>query len=153
MSENLVVKDVMEKEVQTIDLNKNVAAAAKQMSAMGCGCVVVVENENAVGIVTERDIVNKVVADGLQAEKVVVRDIMSTPLVTINPEARITDAAKLMSAYEIRRVVVTERNGALAGIVTAGDLARTLAKEMKYEDPTLNALARLKGSPTGGPYE
>ena len=153
MPEELKVKDVMESNVQTIDLNKNVAEAAKQMLAKGSGSVVVVQQDNAVGILTERDIVTKVVADGLEPSKVIVRDIMSTPLVTVRPEAGITEAAKLMSEYQIRRLVVTDQSGSLAGIVTAGDLARTLAKEMKYEDPTLNALARLKRSPTGGPYE
>ncbi len=153
MSEELKVKDVMENNVQTIDLNKNAAEAAKQMSAKDSDSVVVIEENNAVGIITERDIVTKVVADGLEPSRVIVRDIMSTPLVTIKPEAGIIEAAKLMSQYQIRRIVVTTQSGSLAGIVTAEDLARTLAREMKYEDPTLNALARLKGSPTGGPYE
>jgi malate dehydrogenase (oxaloacetate-decarboxylating) len=153
MSEGLKVRDIMKKKVQTIDLNKNVAEAAKLMAARRIGSVVVIEGGHTVGIITERDVVTKIVADGLEPRKVIIRDVMSTPLVTIKPEAGITEAAKLMSEYQIRRIVVTDQNGAVEGIVTAADLARTLAKEMKYEDPTLNALARLKGSPTGGPYE
>lgn len=150
MSTEELVKDIMEKKVQTVDLNTNVKRSADVMAKKGCGCVVVVQEKIAVGIVTERDLVSKVIADGLDPAKVLVRDIMSTPLITIHPEAKLTEAANLMSEYKIRRVVVTGEDGSLAGIVTAGDLARTLAESKKYSDVTLNAIARMK---SGGPYQ
>ncbi len=150
MSTEELVKDIMETKVQTVDLNANVKKSADVMAKKGLGCLVVVQESVAVGIVTERDLVSKVIADGLDPKKVLVRDIMSTPLITIQPNAKISEAAKLMNEYKIRRVVVTGVDGSLAGIVTGGDLARTLAEREKYSDVTLNAIARLK---SGGPYQ
>jgi len=150
MSTEELVKDVMEENVQTVDLNVNAKKSADVMAKKGVGCVVVVQNEVAVGIVTERDLVSKVVSDGLDPKKVLVRDIMSTPLITIQPSAKLIEAAKLMNEYKIRRVVVTSSDGSLAGIVTAGDLAKALAERKNYSDATLNAIARA--SPVGGPY-
>jgi len=153
MSTEELVKDIMEKKVQRVGLDTNVKKSAEVMSKKGCGCVVVVQGETAVGIVTERDLVLKVIADGLDPAKVLVRDIMSTPLVTIRPDARITEAASLMNEYKIRRIVVTGEGGALSGIITAGDLAMTLAKREKFSDVTLNAIARAKEMSAAGPYQ
>ncbi len=141
----------MEENVQTIDLNANVKKGAAVMAKKGIGSLVVVQEGRAVGIVTERDLVSKIIADGLDPAKVLVRDIMSTPLITIQPDAKIAEAARLMNEYKIRRVVVTAADGSLAGIVTASDLARVLAERKDYSDMTLNAIARV--SPEKGPYQ
>ncbi len=141
----------MEENVQTIDLNANVKKGAAVMAKKGIGSLVVVQEGRAVGIVTERDLVSKIIADGLDPAKVLVRDIMSTPLITIQPDAKIAEAARLMNEYKIRRVVVTAADGSLAGIVTASDLARVLAERKEYSDMTLNAIARV--SPEKGPYQ
>ena len=151
MSPEELVKDVMEENVQTIDLNANVKKGAAVMAKKGIGSLVVVQEGRAVGIVTERDLVSKIIADGLDPAKVLVRDIMSTPLITIQPDAKIAEAARLMNEYKIRRVVVTAADGSLAGIVTASDLARVLAERKEYSDTTLNAIARV--SPEKGPYQ
>ncbi len=151
MSTAELVKDIMEEEVQTIDLNTNAKKGAAVMAKKGVGSLVVVDGGRAVGIVTERDLVQKVIADGLDPGKVLVRDIMSTPLVTIQPEAKMSEAAKLMNEYKIRRVVVTRTDGSLAGIVTTGDLAKALAERKEYSDVTLNAIAKI--SPAGLPYQ
>ena len=127
----------MEENVQTIDLNANVKKGAAVMAKKGIGSLVVVQEGRAVGIVTERDLVSKIIADGLDPAKVLVRDIMSTPLITIQPDAKIAEAARLMNEYKIRRVVVTAADGSLAGIVTASDLARVLAERKDYSDMTL----------------
>jgi len=141
----------MEENVQTIDLNANVKKGAAVMAKKGIGSLVVVQEGRAVGIVTERDLVSKIIADGLDPAKVLVRDIMSTPLITIQPDAKIAEAARLMNEYKIRRVVVTAADGSLAGIVTASDLARVLAERKDYSDTTLNAIARA--SADKGPYQ
>ena len=64
-----------------------------------------------------------------------------------------TDAAELMAEYGIRRIVVINKDGGLAGIVTSADLARVVAKKHGYEEAALNAIARFKEGPTGGPYQ
>src|SRR5713226_7632143 len=151
MTPEELVKDVMEENVQTVDLDTNVKKSAGVMAKRGIGSLVVVQGGKAVGIVTERDLVSKVIADGLDPAKVLVRDIMSTPLITIRPDAKLAESARLMSEYKIRRVVVTAADGSLAGIVTASDLARVLAERNDYSDTTLNAIARA--STDKGPYQ
>ncbi len=151
MAPEELVKDIMEEKVQTVDLNASAKNSAAVMAKKGIGSLVVVQGGTAVGIVTEKDLVSKVIADGLDPAKVLVRDIMSTPLITIQPDAKITEAARLMIEYKIKRVVVTGADGSLAGIVTSGDLARALAERKDYSDMTLNAIARA--SPAGGPYQ
>ncbi len=145
------VKDIMEEKVQTIDLNTNAKKGAGVMAKKGIGSLVVVDGGRAVGIVTESDLVSKIIADGLDPAKVLVRDIMSTPLITIQPHAKMTDAAKLMHEYKIRRVVVVNEDGSLAGIITTGHLANALAEKKDYSDVTLNAIAKM--NPAGLPYQ
>jgi CBS domain-containing protein len=147
------VGELMEKKVVSVDLNSNARECAKAMAKRKVGCSVVVRGGTAVGIVTERDLVAKVIADALDPAKVLVRDIMSTPLITISPDAKMSDAAELMSQYMIRRLVVIGGDGNLAGIITAGDLAEVLAKRHDYKEAALNVLARVRGEPTGGPYQ
>jgi CBS domain-containing protein len=148
------VNELMEKQVVSVGLNSTVHECVKTMTKRKVSCAIVVsDGDRGVGIVTERDLVTKVIADALDPKKVLVRDIMSTPLITIGSDARMSDAAELMSEYMIRRLVVVDKDGDLAGIITAGDLARVLAKQHDYKEAALNALGRVRGEPTGGPYQ
>ncbi len=139
-------------DVHVVRTKTTVKEAAAVMAKEGHGCVIVVRADIAVGIVTERDIVHKVTSEGVDPSKIRVEDIMSTPLITVTPEVTIMEAAEKMSSFEIRRIVVVGDNGRLVGLLTAGDIARWLAKQKDYSDPALNAIARLKMSSTGGPY-
>lgn len=150
--EEVTVSKMMDFKVNVVELNTNVRDCAKEMAKKKAGYAVVVKGGTAMGIVTERDFVQKVIADNLNPSKVLIRDIMSTPLITITPSATITEAARLMSEYKVRRLVVIDDEGSLAGVVTANDMARTLAEKKGFSDVTLNAIARLE-SPTGGPYQ
>jgi CBS domain-containing protein len=147
------VAEIMQSKVLAVEMNTSAKDCAKAMAKRGVGCAVVVQGKAAIGIVTERDLVSKVMADVLDASKTLVRDIMSTPLITVSPEATMEDAAKLMAEYGIRRLVIIGRDGGLAGIVTAVDLAKVLAKKHGYEEAALNAIARSKEGPAGGPYQ
>jgi CBS domain-containing protein len=147
------VADVMMKAVMAVDLNTNVKDCAKAMAKRGVSCAVVTQLGAAVGIVTERDLVSKVLADALDPKKVLVRDIMSTPLITTSPEASSTEAAGVMAKYRIRRLVVIDRAGTMVGIVTTGDIARSMAEKHGYRDSTFNAMARYKEGIEGGPYQ
>jgi CBS domain-containing protein len=153
MSSEETVGSIMEKRVLTVVLNSNAKDCAKVMAKRGVSSAVVVQSGAALGIVTERDLVSKVLSDGLDGSKVLVRDIMSTPLITIRPESTMTKAAELMAEYRIRRLVVVEPNGSLAGIVTAGDIARVIAEKQGYRDVTFNAIARYKEGTEAGPYQ
>jgi len=151
--EEPAVAEIMQRRVLAVEMNTTAKECAKAMTKRGVGCAVIVQGKAAIGIVTERDLVSKVMADLLDPSKVLVRDIMSTPLITVTPEATMTEAGKLMADYGIRRLVVIDREGALTGIITAVDLARVLAKKRGYEEAALNAMARMKEGPVGGPYQ
>jgi len=151
--EEPTVAEIMKVKVLTADMNVSARECAKTMAKRGVGCAVIVQGKAAIGIVTERDFVRKVIADVLDPAKVLVRDIMSTPLITITPGATMTEAAELMSEYGIRRIVVVDSGGGLAGIVTSADLAKVVAKKHGYEEAALNAIARSKEGPAGGPYQ
>jgi CBS domain-containing protein len=147
------VGEIMEKSVMTVDLNTNVKNCSKAMAKRGVSCAVVTQAGAAIGMVTERDLVSKVLADAIDPNNVLIRDIMSTPLITISPNATTTEAAGIMAEYRVRRLVVIDRTGALVGIVTTGDLARFLAEKHGYREATFNAMARYKEGMEGGPYQ
>ena len=150
--EETLVSEIMITDVHIVSPTTSVKEAAAAMARRGHGCVVVVEGNTAVGMVTERDVVHKVTAEGVDPTKVLVEDIMSTPIITTSPDASVIEAAQKMSLFQIRRIVVASEDGNLLGLLTAIDIARWLAKRTGYTDPTLNAIARLKQSPAGGPY-
>jgi CBS domain-containing protein len=147
------VEDIMAKKVVTIDHEATVKDAASLMARRKCSCLVVLQGGAAVGIVTERDLVRKILAEGVDPSKVLISDVMTTPLVTIEVGSTITEAADRMSEYLIRRLVVVDSRGALVGLITAGDIARLLARKNEYSDSALNAIARMKKGETGGPYK
>ena len=134
-------------------LNTNSKACARAMMKKGVSCAVITESGSAVGIVTERDLVSKVLAESIEPNKVLVRDIMSTPLITTTPDTALVSAAEVMARYRIRRLVVVDSSGNLSGIVTAGDIARTVAEKQQYRDAALNAMARYSEGGDSGPYQ
>lgn len=121
-----IVRGVMTKPVVTVDKNCSVHEAARIMSEKKIGCIVVVDDGKAVGIATERDILQRVVAKALDASKVKMKDMMSTPLITINGDMPIYEAIRVMQKNNVRHLPIVE-NGKLVGIVTQRDLLRALA--------------------------
>ena len=152
MSES-TVKEIMAAFVQTIPVNSNVLEVSQMMTKFGMGSLVVIQGELPVGIITERDIVAKVASQDLNSSKVLVEKIMSNPIISIEPEMIIVEAATLMSAYNIRRLVVVAKDGKLAGIVTATDIASWLARNEDYKNNALNAIARLHNVQQCIPYQ
>lgn len=121
METAIPVREVMTRPVITADVDIDVLTAAKRMALANVGCLIVVSGEKPIGILTERDLVKKVVAKATDPQTVKVGDVMSSPLVTISPEASLRDAASLMLKSRIKRLPVTS-NGRLVGIITDTDL-------------------------------
>ena len=117
----MIVKEIMSSPVLTVDHNQNVVDAADLMDRGDIGAVIVVEDGRPIGVLTERDIVIRVVAKALNPLKVRVKQVMSTPLRTVEPDLPITDAARIMSYFKIRRLGVVYK-GELVGIVTDRDI-------------------------------
>jgi CBS domain-containing protein len=87
------------------------------------GCLVVVRDNKPLGVITETDVLRRVVVERKDASRIEVRDIMSSPPVTIQSLAHLGEAVRLMNKNNVKRlVVVAENTGTLAGIVTATDL-------------------------------
>jgi CBS domain-containing protein len=136
------VKDIMTKEVVKISVNDNVFAAAEIMNSSEIGCLVVVDGENPLGIITERDIVRRVVAKELPLETKVSK-VMSKSLITIDPEASLKEASRVMSSHKIRRLPVLKQNK-LVGIIVSADFVRNVGKKSVSEE-ILEAMGRARG--------
>ena len=133
------VKDLMTKDVITIDLHKTVFDAAVLMNRKTVGCLVIMDGEEPVGIVTERDFVRRLIAKNLPLETAV-SEIMSKPLTTIDPDSSLREAARLMLNNKIRRLLVV-KEAKLVGIIVGSDFARQLSKKTITEQ-ILDAMAR-----------
>ena len=99
---------------------------SKLMRNRGIGSVVVVQDGFPVGIVTERDLVHRVLAEGRDPEKCVVDEVCSKPVVAVSIYADVDMAVDLMNEYGIRRVVVVDEKDKVVGILTTDDIARNL---------------------------
>jgi len=115
------VKDVMVRDVITVGAGATVWEAVGLMNQHDIGCLVVMKMAKPVGIVTERDMLKRVLAGLKDPEKVKVREIMSKPLVAAKPQMDIEDAAGIMLRRRIKKLPVVE-NGHLIGLVTLTDL-------------------------------
>jgi CBS domain-containing protein len=127
-----IVKDIMTWHVFSTSVNSTVFEAATLMSSHIGGCLVVMGGEVPVGIVTERDFVQRVIAKKLPLDTKV-SEIMSKPLITVKADASLREAARVMSNNKIRRLPVLERNK-LVGIVVAADFVRNLGKMTVSEE-------------------
>jgi CBS domain-containing protein len=133
------VKDIMTKNVVSIGVNNSVIEAAELMGSNRVGCLVIMDGEVPIGIVTERDIVRRVVAKKMPLDTKV-SEIMSKSLITVDPDASLKEAARLMSSNKIRRLPVLKQNR-LVGIVVAADFVRNFGKKTISEE-ILEAMGR-----------
>ena len=125
------VRDVMTSNPRTVSPSDSIQVAARIMKEEDCGVVPVVDNGRPVGIVTDRDIVIRAVADG-RGDRAV-REIATMDLVFVKPDTSTRDAAKLMGERQVRRLPVVE-NDRLVGIVSLGDLAVKEGKDSRTGD-------------------
>ncbi len=121
MEVKMPVKEIMTRDVVTIDIKSDVQKLAKKMLDYEVGSIIITDRKQPVGIITERDIVRKIVSRNLKPDDISMRELMTTPLITINTEEDVTDTMHKMVKMEIRRLPVVE-NGKLVGIVTDTDL-------------------------------
>jgi CBS domain-containing protein len=115
------IQEIMNKEVVTAKPDDRLVDAAKTMLERKIGCVVVVEREKVVGIVTESDLV-RCVASGADPSRTLVKDVMKSPPVTCTPQAPVEEAYAHMRRNNIRHLPIVDRSDALVGIVTMKDL-------------------------------
>ena len=125
-SSSIVVKDIMRKDLITVNPSTTALQVAKMMQQGGIGAILVKDNGDLVGIVTDRDFATKIAANKMSFDTPVEK-IMSSPLITINHSDLLPAAAKMMSSKKIRKLAVSD-NDKIVGIITSTDLVNQIAK-------------------------
>ena len=123
---SLKVKDVMVANIITIEAGATARKAAELMNRHDIGCLVVVNDEKPIGIVTERDMLKRVMLQLRDPRRSRVSHIMSKPLITTSPETDLRDAVGLMNERRIKKLPVVEE-GRLLGLISITDIVRSLA--------------------------
>jgi len=122
MSKEVLVKEAMKTNLAIVKPTITVLEAAKLMKKRRIGNVIVVEKKQPIGILTESDILKKIVAEGINAKDVLVKDMMSTPIIVIEPYITLEEALNIMGKCNVRRLPVIEK-GELIGIITQKDIS------------------------------
>jgi len=125
------VKDVMVTNVVTVDIRVNIRKAVERMNNREIGCLVVLEKGNFAGILTERDVLKRVVAEARNPDKTLVGDVMSKPLIVVDPEASLKEALELMFEKRVKKLTVV-KNKELVGLITMTDIAGTHTEMTEY---------------------
>ncbi len=123
MSGMILVRDIMAKNVKTVRTDDSVHDAVVKMNKFDVGSVIVTNNNRAVGIITSKNILRRIVESRLDASTIRAKDIMSSPLITIEPDASIEDAAKLMVQKKIKKIAIIEKDKIL-GIISTSDIVK-----------------------------
>jgi len=119
----LHVGEVMVQEIIKIRADATVKEAVEMMNKHGIGCLIAIKNGKPIGIMTERDILKRVIPESKNPEKAQVSEVMSTPLIVGGPDMYVEDAARLMFKKNIKKLPIME-NGKLVGLLTLSDIAR-----------------------------
>ena len=117
------IREAMTSDPCSIDADKSVAYAAKMMRDEDVGIAPIVEGDRLVGVLTDRDVAVRVVAEGLDPEKVKVSEVASRDVVTLDPQQDLDEALRLMARHQVRRLPVVEEDGRLVGVVAQADVA------------------------------
>jgi CBS domain-containing protein len=126
------LRDVMTPNPRTLDPNATVQDAARLMRDEDTGVVPLVENGRPIGLITDRDIVVRAVAEGSSVDRPL-RELATDDLVTAEPEMNTRDAAELMGEHQVRRLLVCEGER-LVGVASIGDIAVKEGKERRVGD-------------------
>jgi CBS domain-containing protein len=137
------VSDVMTRDVMVVSPNDTIQQAAKIMSQIDAGSLPVAENDRLVGMITDRDIAVRAVAEGKNPGQTRVRDVMTTEVRYVFDDDAVEEAAENMAELQVRRLPVISRDKRLVGILSLGDIARE--HEPQQAGEALQGIARPGG--------
>ncbi len=123
MSGIILVRDIMMRNVKTVRTDDSVHAAVLKMNKFQIGSVIVTNNGRAVGIITERNILERIVEPRLDPGTIWAKDIMSSPLVTVGPNDAVEEAAKIMAQKRIKKLPVVDGDK-IVGVISTSDIVR-----------------------------
>jgi CBS domain-containing protein len=127
------VKDIMKSKIVTVSHDETIKNACQKYKDFKIGCLIVLDNDNIVGLVTERDIIERTILLDKDPNTAKIRDIMTTDLITIDMDEKVMKAVDVMKDNNIKKLPVTHK-GSLIGIVTSTDIA--------YSRPSLKHFLR-----------
>jgi CBS domain-containing protein len=129
----MLVKDLMNNHVESVLPNSTVLQAAKKMRDLNVGIIPVInESGNIEGLLTDRDIVVRVLADELNPSNTSVREVMTADIQFCSENSSIEEAAKIMERHKIRRILV-KNDGKITGIISLGDIALNVKEQLSGE--------------------
>jgi len=123
------VSEIMTSDFEMIDSTHSLTAAAQKMKSLNVGFLPVQEGTRLIGLITDRDIVVRALAEGLDPDMTQAKDIISSELVFCYEDDSIEDAARLMEDNQVRRLIVCDRDRTPVGIVSLGDIAAKTGDE------------------------
>jgi CBS domain-containing protein len=139
------VEEIMSREVVTIEQDYSVQYASRLMYLFGISSLITVSGDEIVGILTEKDILTRIVAKGLNPEKVLVKDIASKPVLVVSPSTPLEDAVNIMFIRRIKKLPVVKgkgENAELVGILSLTDVAKLQPKMFE----TVRELAQISSN-------
>lgn len=119
----MTIRDIMTTEVKLVHPDTNIAEAASVMKDFDVGALPVVDGGEPMGMLTDRDIAIRIVAEGKDPKQVAVRDALSDGLTYAYDDQSLEEAAKLMEDHQLRRLAILDRDKNLVGMVSMGDVA------------------------------
>lgn len=128
------VGDFMTKKVRAVTEDMTLDKVSKIMTKFRIGSVVVMKKEHPVGIITDTDIVRKVMSKNKNPKKTKTKDVMTRNVITVSPETSIREAAYIMTRNNVRRLPVIDKKEGLVGIVTETDVIRILSNVDRIEN-------------------
>jgi len=138
------IEEIMSKGLVTLSADSTAFDAAKEMSAKVISSIITTDTDKTVGIVTERDLVKQVCAKDLLSSKTPLIAIMSSPLITINKNLVVEEAARIMIKNKVRHLAVEEVNDHhIIGLISSTDLIRFLMDKLELESDTSSLLKAL----------
>ena len=120
----MLIKEIMSKKIIAVDSNGTVMEACNKFRDHKVGSLLVTEADQLVGILTERDVIKRILCEGRDTNATMVKEIMSTDIKTIGPLEEIEDALEVFKKYNIKKLPVMSDN-AIVGIITITDIAYT----------------------------
>ncbi|MEM2956849.1 MAG: CBS domain-containing protein [Candidatus Jordarchaeaceae archaeon] len=120
---SIKIEDIMIRDVLTSDISESVLSATIKMNEREVGSIIILDGKKPVGILTERDILKRIVVERKDPEKTKVEEVMSTPIISAKPEMSLDDAVKIMILKRVKKLPIL-KNEKLVGIITLFDVVR-----------------------------